>query len=398
MKEEKKSEKQKVTCAVPGCGRKEHILVLHVQSQHKDLGDDPVLAYYDAYPDAPLWSAYGLEKMRTHGTTAAVRAVPRTRAAVDARVLFPDFAPRMGKKTMDGKVEVFEPRDPRAPEVNANYVFPIAATLDLIKILEKPKRNRPYIQGPSGAGKTDLARNLAAKLGAGLSVWNCDSAQTRADIIGRWTVKNGEMQWVDGIVPRAMRAGVWLLVNEIDTLNPHTLNILKPVLEDPSTLLILENGAEMVEAHPDFRIIATANTWARGDVTGMFVNTMIQSAADSRRWCGFIRVDYLDEADEVAILERYFGADLEPEERKHFVQVANKIRDAFKAGRISKTISPAEVINWAENFLVCGQGAHHSAYLSFLTACEPAVQITIHEMVTASFGEEAGRVTPGGSP
>lgn len=379
----------KVECKV--CGFKSHILVQHINSQHTDLGEDPVIAYLDKYPDASLWSGYGLAMIRKHSKAAVTAPRPKKQVKIDT--LFPDFARRKGHKEMTGTLEIFEHPGPLTPEPREHYVFPIDQTLDILVILEKSARNRVYVKGWSGTGKTELIFALASKINAEVMEWNADAFQQRSSLIGQWTVKDGETVWDYGILPQAMKRGCILIINEIDTIDPLTLNLLKPVLEDPARLTILENGGETITAHPDFRIIATANTWARGDVTGMFVNTMVQSVADQRRWSAFVLLDYMNPADEEAMLHRYF-TDLEASEPKAFVDVANKIRDAFKAGKIGKTISPAEVINWVENFLACGRGPHHAARLSFLNACEPSDAAAVEEMIVAVFGAERGESTP----
>lgn len=391
-----KSIADKVECKE--CGHKDHILVTHIQNKHAALGPEPVLAYMDKHK-APLWSGYGFAKIQEHSKSTRARMTPRPRKQVDANELFPDFAKRM-KADVEGQFDVFESPGPLTPEANEHYVFPIEETIDVLCILEKPKRNRVFIKGWSGTGKTDFAFNLAAKCNAEVMEWNADSFQQRSSLIGQWTVKDGETVWMDGVLPLAMKRGVWLVINEIDTIDPHTLNIMKPVLEDPPRLTILENGGEVVHAHPDFRIIATANTWARGDATGMFVNTLTQSDADARRWSVRILLDYMTAKDEEQMLKNYFGVGpdgLEPEEPKLFVQVANKVRDAFKAGKIIKTFSPAEIVNWVENFLVCAKGPHHAAKISFLNSCEPADQTAIEEMINAVFGPERGVAATAGA-
>jgi cobaltochelatase CobS len=193
-----------------------------------------------------------------------------------------------------------------------------------------------------------------------------------------------------GILPVAMRRGVWLIINEIDTIDPHTMNILKPVLEDPPRLTILENGGEVVRAHPDFRIFATANTWARGDSTGLFTNTHVQSDADQRRWSARVLLDYMTDEEELGLLKGYFD-DMDEPTLSKFIVVANKVRDAFKVGKIDKTFSPAELVCWVENFIVCGKSEHHAARLSFLNSLEPDVHTAISEMIVAVFGQEKGR-------
>ena len=371
---------EKVACAI--CAHQDHILVQHIVKKHAMQPTE----YLAKFPTAPLWSAYGFSKVQEHSKSSLARMQPRPRELTAVNLLFPDFGKRSGLE-ISGEYPIFKTPGPLTPLLDSNYVFPEEQTLDVLTILAKPKRNRIFIKGFSGTGKTCLIFNLAAKCNAEVMEWNADSFQQRSSLIGRWISKDGETVWQDGILPLAMKRGCWLVINEVDCIDPHTLNILKPMLEDPPRLTVLENGGEVIQAHPDFRVIATANTWARGDSTGMFVNTHVQSDADARRWSARILLDYMTEDVEDTILETAFP-ELPQEDRSNFIKVANRVRDAFKAGRIDKTFSPAEVVCWCENYIVCAKGVHHAARLSFLNALEPDVQTAIGEMVNAVFGQE----------
>jgi cobaltochelatase CobS len=373
---------EKIKCRL--CTHQDHILVEHLLKKHS-LQPIEYLAKYPADPP-PLWSAYGLSKLQIHNKVKAAKKVPRPRRVVEMRELFPDFGKSRGVEVA-GEYRVFDTTGPLTPELDPLYVFPEEQTLHTMAVLEKPKRNRVYLKGFSGTGKTTLAFNLAAVCSAEVMEWNADAFQQRSTLIGHWTVKDGETVWQPGILPLAMERGVWLVINEIDTIDPNTLNLFKPTLEDPPRLTILENGAEPIIAHPDFRTIATANTWARGDDTGAFVNTHTQSDADVRRWNARIALNYMEAAQEEEMLRRALP-DLEAPHIAKFVTVANRVREAHARRTIDKTFSPAELINWAENCQVLGLSALDSARISFLNDLAPDIQHAIGEMVTAVFGSE----------
>jgi len=380
----------KVACRI--CKREEHILVDHITKKHDT---DPV-AYLDKYPGAPLWSTYGLQKLKEiHNGSAVVTATPRPRRKVAMKKLFPDFGKKSGLELV-GDYEVFDTPGPLTPKRDPYFLFPEETTLDFLPIIELPSRNRVYIQGPPGTGKSTFAFQVAAVLNAEMLEWNADAFIQRSTLIGQYLVINGETVWVDGILPRAMRGGYWLVINEVDMLDPLTMNILKPVLEDPPRLTILEHGGEIVYAHPDFRIIACANTWGRGDSTGMFVNAQTHSMADTNRWALKLRMNYLDKDDEAQLLRNYFPGRLGDEEKEEspkdspekFIAVATKVREAQQAGKIDYTVSPRELVNWVEKYLVLGKGVHHAARRTFLDALEPDVSHAILEYINAEFGQE----------
>jgi len=69
-------------------------------------------------------------------------------------------------------------------------------------------------------------------------------------------------EWVDGPLVEAMRAGDMILVDELNLADDAVLERLNSVLEPSRTVTLAEKGgggAEVVVAHPAFRILATMN-------------------------------------------------------------------------------------------------------------------------------------------
>lgn len=72
---------------------------------------------------------------------------------------------------------------------------------------------------------------------------------------------DGRFQWNDGIVLQAMKKGDKLLIDEISLASDSVLERLNSLLESERTILLTDAGADtqVIEAHPDFQIIATMN-------------------------------------------------------------------------------------------------------------------------------------------
>ncbi len=306
------------------------------------------------------------------------------------------------------KYNIIKKKTLHVPAGNPHYVFPEAQTMALLLFLERPigEGSNVYISGPSGVGKTDLVKNVANKLNWPVTVLDGDSFLNRSHMMGVPTVKGGELGFLYGPVPTAAKKGHILLINEYDTLNPIAVNILKPLLDNQPSMTVMENGNEIIRQghglHADFRIVVTANTWGRGDESGMFVNTHIQSAADLRRFHGFIELDYLSPEVEKKILSDMFSKNLDiDEEARDLIVVANKIREAYKARKINRTFSPSELINWARTY-VSLNSVYEAARLTFLNAYSPDEKIAVAKMIEEVWGVEKTKDDPvvltGGTP
>jgi MoxR-like ATPase len=71
--------------------------------------------------------------------------------------------------------------------------------------------------------------------------------------------------WQDGKIPRAMKEGAWIILDEMNLAEPQILERLNPVLENPPSLVLDENGGIRIgmggekEVHKDFRMFGTMN-------------------------------------------------------------------------------------------------------------------------------------------
>ena len=153
-----------------------------------------------------------------------------------------------------------------------------------------------FLTGESGAGKTECVEKLAKYLGKQLLSVDFSVGTNSQELIGKFIVKNGATEFVYGIVPLAMKNGWWLNFNELDYASPEHLSILQGVLTG-KPLLIAQNEIEVIEAHKDFRIFATANTKGRGTDSG-YTGTNFLNLAFLDRWSIF-EINYTDKEPDI---------------------------------------------------------------------------------------------------
>lgn len=116
-----------------------------------------------------------------------------------------------------------------------------------------------YIYGISGLGKTMQIEQACAKHRRPFFRAQITKDTTSEELVGSYSLINGNTVWVDGPILKAYRSGGILLLDEID-LNP-SLMVLQGVLES-KPLYVFQTG-ELVRPAKGFQVFATGNT--KGD-------------------------------------------------------------------------------------------------------------------------------------
>ena len=145
-----------------------------------------------------------------------------------------------------------------------------------------------YIYGETGLGKTESVYYLAGLLRKNIREINMSGEISRDNFVGYLTALNGNVFFQEGILIDCMRNGYWLLVDEIDYAVPAVLSVLNNVLQNG--FYTIPETKEKVVAHPNFRLIATANTAGMGDNTGHYTGTNVLNSALMDRFESIIHV------------------------------------------------------------------------------------------------------------
>jgi nitric oxide reductase NorQ protein len=114
------------------------------------------------------------------------------------------------------------------------------------------------IKGPTGCGKTRFVEAMAHDLGRPLITVACHDDLTTADLVGRFLLRGGETEWVDGPLTRAVREGAICYLDEIVEARQDTTVVLHP-LADHRRQLPIERLGLTLNAPPEFCLVVSYN-------------------------------------------------------------------------------------------------------------------------------------------
>jgi nitric oxide reductase NorQ protein len=114
------------------------------------------------------------------------------------------------------------------------------------------------LKGPTGCGKTRFVEAMAHDLERPLVTVACHDDLTTADLVGRWLLRGGETEWVDGPLTRAVREGAICYLDEVVEARQDTTVVLHP-LADHRRQLPIERLGITLDAAPGFCLVVSYN-------------------------------------------------------------------------------------------------------------------------------------------
>ena len=114
------------------------------------------------------------------------------------------------------------------------------------------------LKGPTGCGKTRFVEAMAHDLGRPLITVSCHDDLTTADLVGRFLLRGGETEWVDGPLTRAVREGAICYLDEVVEARQDTTVVLHPLADHRRQLPIDRLGITL-DAAPGFCLVVSYN-------------------------------------------------------------------------------------------------------------------------------------------
>jgi nitric oxide reductase NorQ protein len=191
-------------------------------------------------------------------------------------------------------------------------------------------------------------------------------------LFGAWTPTEqaGVFKWQDGPVTELVRNGGVLLLNEIDFMPERISTVLFGLLDDRREIQLLENGGEVIKAHPDLLVVGDHNPNYRGS------RPMNQAWKDrfAHKW----EFDY-DKAIERKLIKN-----------EALLEVANKLRASAEKGELDTPVSTRGLVAFVKNVENLGLDYAVASYINgFLDDEREAVKLvmdTAKANIGAGFG------------
>lgn len=228
------------------------------------------------------------------------------------------------------------------------------------------------IRGHAGSGKTMCVLGFASVRGYRYYNVSANVGLEPSHLFGAWTPTEqaGVFKWQDGPVTDLVRHGGVLLLNEIDFMPERITTVLFGLLDDRREIQLLENGGEVIKAHPNLLVVGDHNPNYRG------ARPMNQAWKD--RFAHKLEFEY-DKAIERKLIKN-----------KSLLAVAEKLREQAFKGEIDTPISTRGLISFVKNYENLGLDYAITSYLNgFLDDEREAIKLvfdTTKDGIAKDFG------------
>lgn len=222
-----------------------------------------------------------------------------------------------------------------------------------------------WLGGEKGAGKSETARQFAARTGRAFTRINFQRFTTVEDFLGATGLDDGSTTFEPGPFLKAYSTpGSVILLDEITNADPGVLNSLNGFLEPGAAVTF---GGKVWSKAPGVLILAADNTLGNGDQTGRYAGTRAQGAPLLNRFGQVVHMTFLPKDVETEAVVKRTGC--APKLAAYVLDAITVARSKVQAGEIIDAPSIRNVIAFIEALRVLPVRA---AWDSTIAAAQPA--------------------------
>lgn len=235
------------------------------------------------------------------------------------------------------------------------------------------------IKGPTGCGKTRFVEAMAYELGRPLITVACHDDLSTADLVGRFLLRGGETEWVDGPLTRAVREGAICYLDEVVEARQDTTVVLHP-LADHRRQLPIERLGVTLTAPPEFCLVVSYNPGYQSILKDLKDSTRQRMAA----------IEFTFPAPELEVKIVAHEAGIATGKAAELVRLGQAIRRLESAGL--REVASTRVLIAAGRLIADGLRMREAARAAIVGPLTDDVTVTrgLLEMVDVYLPEETG--------
>ena len=237
------------------------------------------------------------------------------------------------------------------PDRDATFI-PFGEFKDINTIIASGAFFPVFITGPTGNGKSTMVEQACARNRRTYIRLQINGQTDEDQLIGTKTLREGNIEIVEGPVLIAMRTGSVLLLDELDAADPNNIMCLQSILEGRPYYFKLKN--EMIYPQPGFNIVATGNTKGRGSDDGKYIGTKVLNEAFLERFPVTMCQEYPSIQVELRIVKNWMEKYdcLDEKFANTLVKWSDAIRKTFEDGAIDDLITTRRLIQIVHSYSI----------------------------------------------
>ena len=244
-----------------------------------------------------------------------------------------DLLDRKGNPVM---VDMWDNAD--APAIDTCYIW--SETLLAHLILSQNTGENLWLGGPKGTGKSEAAKQFAARTGRPFTRINFTKHTALEDFVGALGLVNGQTEFVEGDFLMAYASpGSVILLDEPTNADPGNLAVLNGLLEPGARVNL---GGSVRNRAAGVLVLGADNTLGHGDDSGRYAGTRLMNSSLLDRFARVLPMTYLPEAVEVDAVVKHTGCTVKL--ASHVVKCINHARAKVETGDIVDAPSLRQIV------------------------------------------------------